>query len=66
MKTRIFTFNLALFLFAVAFIGTGMRQVENGNYTAAGFAGMGLAAVVVATVIRIRNAMDRKAVTSKG
>jgi hypothetical protein len=59
---NIFTFNLALFLFAVAFVGTGMRQLENAHYTGAGFAGMGLAAVAVAGIIRFRNWLDRKAV----
>lgn len=61
-KPKIFTFNLALFLFAVAFIGTGLRQIENGNYMGASFAGLGLVAVATASGIRFRNWLDRRAI----
>ncbi len=60
------TFNGIIFLFAVAFFGIGLRTFENGNYTGAGFAGMGIAATVVYAVIQVRNHADRKAVAKKG
>lgn len=62
MKTKIFTFNLALFLLAVAFLGTGMRQFEAGNFYAVGLAGFGIAAIGVVSVIRLRNWADKRAI----
>lgn len=63
MKPKIFTFNLALFLFAVAFLATGLRQFEAGHFQGVAVAGLGLTAVAVVGVVRFRNALDRKAVT---
>lgn len=63
-KPKIFTFNLALFLFAVAFIGTGLRQLESGNFYAVGLAGFGIAAIAVVAGIRFRNWLDRRAIAN--
>jgi len=49
-------------LIVAALAGIGLRELEAGNYTMAGFAGMGIAAVATLSVIRIRNHFDRKAV----
>lgn len=66
MKTKIFTFNLALFLFAVAFLATGLRQFEAGNFYGVGLAGIGIASIGVVSAIRFRNYVDGKAVAKKG
>lgn len=55
-------FNFVLVMFTAAFLGAGLRQIETGNYTAAGFAGMGLATIAVVSIIRFRNWLDRRAI----
>ena len=57
-------FSFALLMFVAAFAGVGLRQLEAGNYTAAGFAGFGIAAVAVVSVIRVRNWLDKRAVSN--
>lgn len=56
------TFNLALVMLTAALFGSGLRQVENGSYTAASFAGLGIVAIATVGVIRFRNWLDRRAI----
>jgi hypothetical protein len=49
-------------LILAALAGIGLRNFEAGNYTTAGFAGMGIAALGVVAAIRVRNHFDKRAI----
>ncbi len=62
---NIFTLNLAYFLVAVAFLGTTIRLLGDGNYFLAGLSGLGLLSSGLTCAIRFRIWLDERALNSK-